>query len=81
MDKAKTIEIPVILQEAVDTGYITQESLDALEFEKLKAKEEIENLRKLYREQLISHEQLEAGMRGIKQKMHDKILALKFDNT
>ena len=77
----KTIEIPRVLAEAAASGLITDECLQALEHEKLKAGEEIERLRDLYRQQLISHEQMEMGIRGIREEMQQKILALDFDNT
>ncbi len=80
-DKAKTMQVPVMLKSAIDTGLITQEALDALEFEKLRAQEEIENLRTLYHDKIISHEQLEAGIRGVRQRIQDKIIALDFENT
>lgn len=79
-ENAKTVEIPVMLQEARETGLITQEALDALEAEKALAKEKIANLKKSYREGIISHEQLEASIRGIREQMQRKILALNFDS-
>lgn len=81
MGEPKTIELPEALQEAVDTGLITQESLDVLEDAKLEAAKRIEDLRESYREGLISHEQLEGSIRGIRKEMQRKILALDFNSN
>lgn len=82
MPQANTIEIPEEqLHKAVNDGTIRQEDLDALEIAKQKAKDDIERLRVSYRKQIISHEQLEKGIRGIRKEMQDKILALNFNDV
>jgi hypothetical protein len=65
----KTMEIPVMLQE-VDTAE------DALEHEKLKAGEEIEGLRKFYKEGVISHDQMEVAIKEVRERLRK----LKIDN-
>ena len=75
-DKIKTISIPVLIQEAERTGLISDEVEQAVEHEKLKAEEKIEQLRKLYREKIISHEQLEMGIRSIRKELQFRILEL-----
>jgi len=77
----KTTAIPAMLKEAQETGLITQASLDALEHEKLKAKEKIENFRRQYREQLISFDMMEEGIRKIREGMKEKIIALDFNDA
>ncbi len=78
-EEIKTMAIPVMLQEARETGLITKEAHDALKAEKLQAQEKIENLKRLYRENTISLRQMEAGIRTIQQEIQDKAKALGLD--
>ncbi|MFC1810725.1 hypothetical protein ACFLZH_04450 [Patescibacteria group bacterium] len=79
-EEIKTMAIPAMLKQAEDTGLITDESLAALEAENLQAQEKIKNLRRLHRENSISREQMEAGIRTIQQKIEAKTTALDVDN-
>jgi 2-methylaconitate cis-trans-isomerase PrpF len=76
----KTMAIPVMLQQAKETGLITEESVDALNAEKLLAQERIENLKRQCRENEISREQMEAGIREIQQQVKEKVAALGLDD-
>ncbi len=80
-EKSKTMEIPIILQEAMDTGLISEDVLECLKADKLIVQEKIRDLKRLYRERIISHVQLEMAIAGIQKEMQEKILALKFNNT
>ena len=80
-EENKTMSIPVMIQEVAETGLISQEALDALEHEKLKAEEQIQRLHQVYKEKIISHEMLEAAIRGIRKGLQDRILALGIDKT
>ena len=78
-EEIQTMAIPVMLKEAQETGLITQESLDALEAERLQAQEKIENLKRLCRENRIAKEFMEAETRKIQKEIHDMTTALDGD--
>ncbi len=67
--ECKTMAIPVMLQE-VDTAE------EALKHEKLKAGEEIEGLRKFYKEGVISRDQMEVAIEEVRERLRQ----LKIDN-
>ena len=75
-EEIKTMAIPAMLDEAQKTGLITQESLDALEAERLLAQERIKNLERLYREKKIDLEYMEEQRRKIQQDIQNMTLAL-----
>jgi len=78
-EEIQTMAIPRMLQEAQDTGLITEESLRALEAKKLQAQEKITNLQKQYIEKRIAKEYLEAETIKIQQEIHDMTTALDGD--
>jgi hypothetical protein len=78
-EEIPTMAIPKMIQEAQETGLITQESLDALEAERLLAQEKIKNLERLCRENKIAKEYMEAETRKIQKEIQDKTLALDGD--
>ena len=63
----KTMAIPVMLQE-VDTAE------EALKHEKLKAGEEIEGLRKFYKEGVISYDQMEVAIKEVRERLQKLLL-------
>jgi hypothetical protein len=70
-EEIQTMAIPVMLQEAQDTGLITPESLEALEAKRLQAQEKIENLNRMYRENRIAEEYLKAETKKIQKEIQD----------
>jgi len=78
-EEIQTMAIHAMLEEAQDTGLITDESLKALEAERLLAQEKIENLRRLCRENRIAKEYMEAEIRKIQEEIHDMTTALDGD--
>jgi len=79
--ECKTMAIPVMLEEARETGLISEDTDAALEHERLVASEQIENLRSLYRDRIISSEQLEASIRGIQKELQEKLEVLDISNV
>ncbi|MFH1533920.1 MAG: hypothetical protein ABID64_03240 [Nitrospirota bacterium] len=69
----KTKAVPVMLQEA-ETGVITQSTEDALEHERLKAQEKIEGLRKFHREGVISYDQMEVGIKEVRERLRQLLI-------
>jgi len=70
----KTMAIPVMLQEAAETGEITQATEDALEHEKLKAQEEIEGLRKFCDEGVISYGQMKVAIEKVRERLRQLLI-------
>ncbi|MBU2061162.1 MAG: hypothetical protein KKH44_04845 [Bacteroidetes bacterium] len=78
-EKCKTTEIRVLIDEAESTGLISEETLKALEHEKLLAQEKVKNLERLYKEDIISYEQMQTEIKNIRAEMSRRILDLDFD--
>ena len=72
--ECKTMAIPVMLKEAADTGVITQSTEDALEHEKLKAQEEIEELIRLCKEDIISCAQKEVAIEEVEERLRQLLI-------
>ncbi len=69
----ETMAIPVMLEKAETEG-ITQSTEDALEFEELKAQEEIEGLRKRYHEGLISYDQMNVAIEEVRDRLQQLLI-------
>lgn len=69
----KTKAIPVMLRE-LDTGEITQATKEALKHEELKVEEKIKGLRKSCKEGVISHDQMEAEIEEVKERLRQLLI-------
>lgn len=79
-DEVKTKAIPALLNEAKETGLISEAAQEALEAEKLQAQERIEHIRTLCERNLISEVQKEAAIAGIEEELRKKIIDLNLHN-
>ena len=66
--------IPVMLKEA--EGEMTDGALQAIKFEKIRAEEEIEGLRKFYHEGIISHVQMEVAIAEVKERIEQLLIEI-----